>query len=171
MATGWCLGLSEAAEMLGLSGEIGAFVAGISIATSPISQYIALNLKPLRDFFLILFFFSIGGSFNLKLIDDVLWVMLALSSVSLLLKPPIFRFFLKKVSETTKTAWEVGLRLGQNSEFAILIAYIAATQGIIGEKASHAIQAVTIFTLLVSSYIVVMNLESPLAATDKLKQD
>ena len=56
LAIGWCLGLAEAAGALGLSEEIGAFIAGISLATSPISQYIAVSLKPLRDFFLILFF-------------------------------------------------------------------------------------------------------------------
>ncbi len=60
LAIGWCLGLAESARALGLSEEIGAFIAGIAIATSPISQYIAVNLKPLRDFFLILFFFSVG---------------------------------------------------------------------------------------------------------------
>ena len=59
LALGWCLGMAEAAKALGLSEEIGAFIAGITIATSPISQYIAVNLKPLRDFFLILFFFSV----------------------------------------------------------------------------------------------------------------
>ena len=61
LAIGWCLGMAEAASALGLSAEIGAFIAGVTIATSPISQYIAINLKPLRDFFLILFFFSVGA--------------------------------------------------------------------------------------------------------------
>lgn len=56
MALGWCMGMAELAETLGLSREIGAFIAGITLAASRISQYIALNLKPLRDFFLILFF-------------------------------------------------------------------------------------------------------------------
>jgi Kef-type K+ transport system membrane component KefB len=58
LAIGWCLGLSAVASAMGLSAEIGAFIAGVSLATSPIALYIAQNLKPLRDFFLILFFFS-----------------------------------------------------------------------------------------------------------------
>ena len=53
------LGLAEISELLGLSLEIGAFVAGVTIATSPIAMYIADHLKPLRDFFLVLFFFSL----------------------------------------------------------------------------------------------------------------
>jgi len=55
LAIGWCLGLSALASFMGLSAEVGAFVAGVALATSPIALYIADNLKPLRDFFLILF--------------------------------------------------------------------------------------------------------------------
>ena len=51
LSIGWCLGMAELAIWLGLSAEIGAFIAGISIASSPIAQYIAISLKPLRDFF------------------------------------------------------------------------------------------------------------------------
>ncbi|HEY6599953.1 MAG TPA: cation:proton antiporter, partial [Pseudomonadales bacterium] len=61
-AIGWCLAVASAAESIGLSLEIGAFVAGVAMATSPIAQYIAENLRPLRDFFLVMFFFSIGAA-------------------------------------------------------------------------------------------------------------
>ncbi|MBL6699064.1 MAG: cation:proton antiporter, partial [Luminiphilus sp.] len=60
LSIGWCLGMAELAIWIGLSAEIGAFVAGVSIASSPIAQYIAMSLKPLRDFFLVVFFFSVG---------------------------------------------------------------------------------------------------------------
>ncbi|MTI12507.1 cation:proton antiporter [Sansalvadorimonas verongulae] len=171
LAIGWCLGLAELAHSLGLSAEIGAFIAGISIATSPIAQYIAMNLKPLRDFFLILFFFSVGASFNLALLPEVILPGLVLTVVCLALKPPVFWFFLRKVSEKRKTAWEVGVRLGQNSEFGLLIASVAVAQGLIDTVASHTIQAVAILTLLFSSYLVVFNYESPIAVSDKLRRD
>ncbi len=57
----WCLGMAELAGGVGLSREIGAFSAGVALATSPIALYIAESLRPLRDFFLILFFFSPGS--------------------------------------------------------------------------------------------------------------
>ena len=57
--------VQESAHLLGLSYEIGAFILGISIASSPIALAIAEHLKPLREFFLILFFFSIGAQLNL----------------------------------------------------------------------------------------------------------
>ncbi|CAM3643376.1 cation:proton antiporter [Parendozoicomonas haliclonae] len=171
LAIGWCLGLSELAHSLGLSAEIGAFVAGVTIATSPISQFIAINLKPLRDFFLILFFFSVGASFNLNLLSAVIVPGAVLALLCLIVKPPVFWFFLRGVSEKKKTAWEVGVRLGQNSEFALLIATVATAQGLIDVEASHVIQAAAILTLLLSSYIVVFNYESPIAVSDRLRRD
>lgn len=61
LAIGWCLAMTQLASTLGLSSEIGAFIAGVALAASPVSVYIAESLKPVRDFFLVLFFFSVGG--------------------------------------------------------------------------------------------------------------
>lgn len=171
LAIGWCLGLAELANLAGLSAEIGAFVAGVSIATSPIAQYIATSLKPLRDFFLILFFFSIGASFNLALVGLIAIPAVILALLVLSLKPIIFRFLLSHISESPAIGWEVGFRLGQISEFSLLIAYIAAGSMMIGEEASHLIQATAILTFLLSSYVVIFNFPSPIAVSDKLRRD
>jgi Kef-type K+ transport system membrane component KefB len=71
LSIGWCLGMAELAIWMGLSAEIGAFIAGISIASSPIAQYIAISLKPLRDFFLVVFFFSVGSGLDMALLPAV----------------------------------------------------------------------------------------------------
>lgn len=171
VAIGWCLGLAEVAHMVGLSAEIGAFIAGIAIATSPISQYIATSLKPLRDFFLILFFFSIGASFNLTLVDQIFFPALLSAAVVMTLKPATFRFLLSRISETPNMGWEVGFRLGQTSEFSLLIAYMATSAALIGQEASHVIQATAILTFLLSTYVVIFNFPSPIAVSDKLRKD
>ena len=171
LAIGWCLGLAEIANLAGLSAEIGAFVAGVSVATSPISQYIATSLKPLRDFFLIQFFFSIGASFDLGLVSLIAVPAIILAILVLVLKPLIFRFLLSRISESPQLGWEVGFRLGQISEFSLLIAYIAAGAAMIGEEASHVIQATAILTFLLSSYVVIFNFPSPIAVSDKLRRD
>ncbi|MCV6591235.1 MAG: cation:proton antiporter [Marinobacterium sp.] len=171
VAIGWCLGLAETAQMIGLSAEIGAFIAGIAIATSPISQYIATSLKPLRDFFLILFFFSIGASFNLGLVSEIILPSLLLAAVVMVLKPTVFRFLLSRISETPQMGWEVGFRLGQISEFSLLIAYMATSAMLIGQEASHVIQATAILTFLLSTYVVIFNYPSPIAVSDKLRKD
>jgi Kef-type K+ transport system membrane component KefB len=171
LTIGWCLGISQLAHTIGLSGEIGAFVAGISIATSPISQYIAIQLKPLRDFFLVLFFFTLGASFNLGLLSDVILPALLLAACMIAIKPVIFRGLLRLNKEPNDMAWEVGFRLGQISEFSLLIAYLATASALIGNEASHLIQATAILTFIFNSYIVIFNFPSPIAISDKLRRD
>ena len=171
LAIGWCMGLSELAEVLGLSREIGAFLAGITIASSPISQHIALTLKPLRDFFLIMFFFSLGAGFNLGLLPEIALASIVLGIAMLALKPAIFRFLLGRQSEKKVLAWDIGFRLGQISEFSLLIAYVAFDTALISVQASHLIQAAAILTFLASSYIVIFNFPNPIAVSEKLRRN
>ncbi len=171
LAIGWCLGLAELSEALGLSAEIGAFLAGIMIATSPIAQYIAISLKPLRDFFLILFFFSLGARFNISLLNEVIAATACLAITILIVKPTTFRFLLGRQSEKDNLAWDIGFRLGQISEFSLLIAFVADNASLIGARASTLIQATAIITFLVSSYIVIFNYPNPIAVSDKLRRD
>lgn len=171
IAVGWCLGVAEAAQLMGLSLEIGAFIAGISIATSPIAMYIASSLKPLRDFFLVLFFFSLGAKLNIGVIEEVILAALLLASLVLILKPLVFRYLLSGFSESGVLAWEIGFRLGQISEFSLLIAFIAAGQRLISEEVSLLIQSTAIITFLISSYLVVFRYPSPIAVSDRLRRD
>ena len=171
LAIGWCLGVSALAEMAGLSREIGAFIAGITVATSPIAQYIALSLKPLRDFFLILFFFSLGAQFDLGLLPKLLAPALAIGIGMLILKPLVFHYLLRIQQERNALSWDLGFRLGQISEFSLLIAYVAHSAGLINNLASHLIQAAAILSFLVSSYIVVLYFPNPIAIKDHLRRD
>ncbi|AKH19204.1 cation:proton antiporter [Sedimenticola thiotaurini] len=168
---GWCLGLAQAATALGLSHEIGAFIAGISLATSPVSFFISENLKPLRDFFLVLFFFSLGAGFDLHMLDDVLLPALLIAALMLLLKPVIFARLLRSVGEEKSRATEVGARLGQLSEFSLLLAVLAWESELIGLKASYLIQLATLLTFLVSTYRVLFRYPTPMALSAKLRRD
>lgn len=171
IAIGWCLGLSELANAIGLSKEIGAFIAGISLATSPISQFIALNLKPLRDFFLILFFFVLGAQLQLDLLKEIFIPAITLAIVMIVLKPFIFRVLLQGMDEHKELAWSVGFRLGQNSEFSLLIAYVATSSLLITNSASLLIQTTAILTFVISTYLVIFNFPTPISPNDKLRKD
>ena len=171
MAIGWCLGMAELAVVMGLSAEIGAFIAGIMLATNPISMFIGESLKPLRDFFLILFFVALGASFDLVIIQQVWLPALVIALLALALKPYIFKWLLRYSGEPGSTSMEVGVRLGQISEFSLLIAVLALELGVITQKASYLIQLSTLLTFLVSSYLVVMRYPSPIATSDRLRRD
>jgi Kef-type K+ transport system membrane component KefB len=113
----------------------------------------------------------VGARFDLALLNQVLEPALLLAALVLGLKPVVFRFLLKGVSEKRALAWDLGFRLGQASEFSLLIAYVAVAGTLISERASVLIQATTIITLLVSSYIVVLNYPTPIAISDRLRRD
>jgi Kef-type K+ transport system membrane component KefB len=171
LSIGWCLGLSVLAQKVGLSEDIGAFVAGVALAASPISLFIAESLKPLRDFFLVMFFFSIGATFNFGFAQQVFVPALILSGLVLIIKPLLFYVLFYKSGEKKQVSKEVGVRLGQASEFSLLVASIALSTKLISELASNLIQATTILTFIVSSYVVVLNYPTPIALSDKMRKD
>jgi Kef-type K+ transport system membrane component KefB len=159
------------AETLGLSGEMGAFIAGVALATSPIAQYLATSLKPLRDFFLVMFFFALGAQFNLAILPEIWLPAIVLAWAMLALKPVVFRVLLGRLSESPRLAWDVGSRLGQISEFSLLIVFSAYSRGMISEQASNLVLAAALITFAVSTYIVIMNYPNPIAIRDELRRD
>lgn len=171
LALGWCLGIASAAHLLGLSFAIGAFVAGVSLATSPIAQYIAESLRPLRDFFLVLFFFSVGAELDIGLLLEVFFPTLLLALLLVAIKPSVFALLLRWQGETGSTAWEVGYRLGQASEFSLLVSYVAVGAALLSEEAAHVIQGATVITLVLSSYAVIFRYPSPIAVSARLRRD
>lgn len=170
-AIGWCLGISEIAALLGLSYAIGAFIGGVALATSPIALYIADTLRPLRDFFLVLFFFSLGAGFDLGMLGSVLLPTLTLSGLLIVLKPWTFCAFLQWAGEPPRIAMEVGVRLGQISEFSLLIALLAQQAQLIGREASYLVQATTLLLFIISTYYLVLTYPTPIALNDHLRRD
>lgn len=171
LAIGWCLGIAELAHYIGLSHEIGAFVAGVTLASSPIALFITERLKPLRDFFLIIFFFSLGAGFNLSVIDEILIPGIMLAALVLVFKPIIFGWLLMKHGEKKYVSFETGFRLGQISEFSLLIAVLAVNSGFIDEKTSYLIQFATLITFVISSYLIVLRYPTPISVRDRLRRD
>jgi len=171
MTIGWCLGIAQLAHWMGLSAEIGAFIGGVTLASSPIAVFIAESLKPLRDFFLVLFFFSLGAGFDLGMVEQVFLPAALLAVALMLVKPVVFRQLLLRTGESGKRSHEVGYRLGQMSEFSLLLAVLALDMHVIGEQASYLIQLATLLTFLVSSYLVVLRFPTPIAVSEALRRD
>jgi len=171
LAIAWCLGIAQLAHSIGFTYETGAFLAGITIATSPIALFIAESLKPLRDFFLVLFFFALGAGLNISELGGIWIPAVLLGIIMLLLKPIVFRFALRRVSETSKLGWETGFRLGQMSEFSLLIVFVAAQSALINLETLYFVQLATLVTFVGSSYSIVLRYPTPVAVSDKLRRD
>ncbi len=171
LAIGWCLAIAALAHAIGLSYEIGAFIAGVSLATNPVARFIAESLKPLRDFFLIMFFFALGAGFDITVLPEVLLPALALAAAALLIKPVVFDRMLVREKEAADLSHQIGVRLAQISEFSLLIAIAGLESGALSEKASYTIQAATILTFIGSSYWIVLRYPTPVAVSDTLRRD
>lgn len=168
---GWCLILAEVAHIVGLSHEIGAFIAGVSLAISPVAMIISEKLKPLREFFLILFFFAVGAGFNLTSIPDIIIPGTVLALILVAIKPFAFRWGFRRFGEKPETAQEIGVRLGQGSEFSLLVAASAMSDSVISEKTSNLVEFTVILTFMISTYWVMKKYATPISVDAKHRRD
>ena len=163
--------MGQVAYGLGLSFEIGAFVAGVTLANSPIAPYIADTLRPLRDFFLVMFFFALGAGFNVELVSDI-WIAASVLAIAVvMIKPTIYWALFRIAGENRILAGEAGARLGQLSEFSLLLVAVAWQAGIISPAASALVQLATLLTFVISASVVVFRYPTPISLSDRLRRD
>ncbi|MYJ76011.1 MAG: cation:proton antiporter, partial [Gammaproteobacteria bacterium] len=134
------------------------------------AQYITDHLRPLRDFFLVLFFFSVGAAINPAMMLEVWLPTLVLALVLVACKPPVFRALLRWQRESESVSREIGYRLGQASEFSLLLVFVAGT-ALLSVEAAHIVQGATVITLVLSSYLVIFRYPSPIAVSARLRRD
>ena len=147
----WCLAFVGLASLLGLSAEIGAFLAGISLAQLPCVHDLARRLQPLMAFFIALFFVSLGAGMDLADAIDVWPVALALCLFVLLVKPAIVAWLVARSGYGERTAFLSGLSLGQVSEFSFILAAMAHEKGLLGDKALAIVGLVGLVSIVVSA--------------------
>ncbi|HBE91042.1 MAG TPA: sodium:proton antiporter [Gammaproteobacteria bacterium] len=167
----WCLFWAEAAHLLGLSFETGAFVAGLSIASRNVSLIVAENLKPLREFFLIMFFFAVGAKLDLQMSPGLLLAAMVFGAVLVPLKVWVFKYAFKRSGEKTRLSGELAVRLGQSSEFSLLVAFSALSAGLLTPEEMNVIQVATIVTFVISTYWVVLKYPTPISGSPVLRRD
>ena len=165
------MGIAALAEHLGLSYEIGAFIAGVVMARTKISYIFSESLKPLRDFFLLFFFFVLGAEFDVVNVPSVLLPAVLLGAIIITIRPLYLSLLLRAMKEKKEFSIEIGYRLGQASEFALIIAMAASSSGKLGTTATQLVQLVTILTMIASSYIIVFKYPTPISPNLSLKKD
>jgi len=171
LSIGWCLGMAELGHAFGLSEEIGAFIAGVALASNPVAFYIAESLKPLRDFFLVIFFFTVGAEFNFHYFPNIVGQACIFAALILILKPVVFWLLFNRAGEVSTVSFEIGVRLGQLSEFSLLLNYLALQSGLLSPTASAMLSAAVIMTFIASCYWTVFRYPTPLAVTERLRRD
>jgi Kef-type K+ transport system membrane component KefB len=167
----WCFGIASVSHRMGLFFETGAFFAGVVLARHPISLFISERFKPIRDFFLVLFFFSLGAKLELAVLREIWMPAVVLTAIFVLIKPWVFKKLFILCGERDAFAGEAGIRLGQVSEFSLLIAVMAFQMGLITHNASQLVEFVAILTFVISSYIVISRCPTPLGTLERLRRD
>jgi len=150
----WCFAIAGIAQILGFSIEMGAFLAGISLASLPFAEEITFKLSPLRDFFLILFFVTLGMQIDWSGIGNLIVPLIALSAFVIFIKSFIVLVTMGAFGFTKRTSFYTAISLSQVSEFSLIIAAVGLSLGYLDKSVVSLIILVTIITILTSSYLI-----------------
>jgi Kef-type K+ transport system membrane component KefB len=152
-AIGWGFGVATLFELAGFSIEVGALFAGVALASSPYVQEIASRLRPLRDFFVVLFFITLGESMNLTNISESILPALVLSAIVIIGKPLVVTTAMGLLGYTKRVSFKTGINLSQISEFSIILVVLAASTGMVRPEVTAIITLVAIITIAISTYL------------------
>lgn len=151
----WCFVIASAFQYIGFSYEIGALIAGIVLSISPYNVEMSSRIRPLRDFFLIIFFVILGFNLEFSKIGSVIGNVLIFSLIVLLVKPIGLMFLTKIFGYTKRTNFLVGTSLAQVSEFSMIVLIMGVSSGIIENSTLNTIVLTMVITILVSTYMII----------------
>jgi len=153
----WCFGIASLVHWLGFSVEIGAIAAGVTLGSSPYQMEIASRIKPLRDFFIILFFVILGSEMVISDIGSILLPGIILSIFILIGNPLILYILFRLLRFTRRNSFLAGLTAAQVSEFGFILLFTGSQLGHIGGNEFSIFTVVAITTIFVSSYLITYN--------------
>jgi Kef-type K+ transport system membrane component KefB len=150
----WGLGISALFYTLGFSIEIGALAAGVTLAASPFAYEIASRMKPLRDFFIMIFFVLLGAGIALEQILTFILPAIVLSVFVLIGNPLIVFILMNLLGYRTRTAFMAGLTVAQISEFSLILVALGHSFGHLSQEVVSLVTLVGIITISGSTYLI-----------------
>ena len=155
----WAFLASALFAFFGFSIEIGALLAGMVLSVSPYSTEISSKIKPLRDFFLIIFFIILGLNLDISNVGAVVVDALILSAIVLFFKPIILMIFMALFNYTKRTSFLVSTSLAQISEFSLIILILGVSLGHISSEILSTLTLTLIITIIGSTYMIIYSRE------------
>lgn len=152
-AIAWGFGIASLFQLAGLSLEEGALFAGVALASTPYAREIAARLKPLRDFFVVLFFITIGQALNFADLQASLMPALILSAIVVVVKPLVIMMSLGFFGYSKRVSFMAGINLSQISEFSIILVIITGSAGLVSPGVSALVTLVAMITIAASTYL------------------
>lgn len=150
----WALVLATIFDKLGFSIEIGALIAGMSLASSKYALDIEGKIKPLRDFFVILFFVFFGSQLIGPLTKTLIVDATILTVIVMIIKPLIVMTTLKFFGYTKRTNFMTSASLAQVSEFSLILILLGFSLGHVNQEVMNLAILVTLVTIGLSAYTI-----------------
>jgi Kef-type K+ transport system membrane component KefB len=150
----WCFAFVVASEKLSLSPEIGAFLAGLSLAQLPIAHDLRRRLHPLMNFFIAIFFVSLGVQMELEAATAHWWPAIVLSLFVIIGNPLIFMFIIARNGYSERTSFMTSVTVAQISEFSFIFAAVGLSAGLIDASILSLITVIGLITIAASSYMI-----------------
>jgi Kef-type K+ transport system membrane component KefB len=151
---GWGLGLASLFHYIGFSMEIGALVAGVALSMSPFHYEISSKLRPLRDFFIIMFFVLLGSQMVFGSIGQLIIPAIILSLFILIGNPLIVMVLMGILGYKKKTSFQAGFTVAQISEFSLILITLGVAVGHLTGEVLSLITIVGLITISGSTYLI-----------------
>lgn len=172
-AIAWAVLLGACSELLGFSKEVGAFLAGVSLASTTYRDSIGARLTSLRDFLLLFFFIDLGARLDWSMVGSQLGTSLVFSIFVLIGNPLIVLIIMGVMGYRRRTGFLAGLTVAQISEFSLIVAALGLSIGHITKETVGLITLVGVVTIFLSTYMILYSyplyrvLSSPLKIFEK----
>lgn len=153
-AISWALLLSSAGDLLGFSKEVGAFVAGVSLASNDFRELISSKMSTLRDFLLLFFFINLGSHLDIAIVTEHIRSSIIFSFFVLLGNPIIVLIIMGIMGYRKRTSFLAGLNVAQISEFSLILASLGLALGHIDQGIMGLITLVGLITIGLSTYMI-----------------
>ncbi len=153
----WAFGVSAlvSSPFIGFSIEIGGLLAGLSLANSIESYQIITKIKPLRDFFLTIFFVTLGMGIVFSNLSHVIVPVFVFSTFVLLISPIIVMLILGGLKYKKRTSFFTGVALAQISEFSLIMVFLGNKIGHLSGEIVSIITFVGVITFVFSTYLII----------------
>jgi Kef-type K+ transport system membrane component KefB/Trk K+ transport system NAD-binding subunit len=151
----WAVLLASVGDLLGFSKEVGAFVAGVSLASTPYRESISTRLVTLRDFLLLFFFIDLGAHLDLSLLGAQITPALVFSVFVLVGNPLIVMIIMGLMGYRKRTGFLCGLTVAQISEFSLILVGLGYTLGHLNQETVGLVTLVGLITIGLSTYMII----------------
>ena len=154
-AIGWGFGCAALFEVAGFSIEVGALLAGVALASLPYTQEISARLRPLRDFFIVVFFISLGTRVDFLHFGKLLPAVIIALGITIIFKPIVIMGLMGLMGYTKRTSFKAAIAMAQVSEFSLVFVILGNKQHLVSDNLVGIITLVALISIAISSYLII----------------